>query len=261
MTPPVSTGFDLAEASVRIRGREILAPTTLQMRPGRICGVIGRNGAGKSTLLRLLARQIAPSSGQILLDGQDITPLPERIFARRVAFMAQGAPAIEAMSLRDLVALGRYPWHGAFGRMRPEDNAAVAQALRRTGLDTMAGRMFETLSGGEMQRARIAMMLAQESGWLILDEPSAALDLAWALDLLAQLRSLAREGKGIVIALHDMNLAARFCDDLLALRAGKVIGHGPVDQVFQPDLLSTLFDVPVTVAPVAGQLVALPGLH
>jgi iron-chelate-transporting ATPase len=219
--------------------------------------VIGRNGAGKSTLLRLLARHIRPAGGRILLDGQDTAAMADRAFARRVAHMAQSAPAIDTLPLRDLVALGRYPWHGALGRRGLQDEAAIDAALMRTGLAGLADRITGTLSGGEQQRARLAMMLAQEADWLILDEPSAALDLAWALEMLGHLRALAAEGKGVVVALHDMNLAAWFCDDLLAVKAGRIVAHGPVAETFRADLLSDLFGAQVEVAEVAGRPVAI----
>lgn len=251
------SGFRLTGVSARTGGRVLLHPADLTLRPGRICGVIGRNGAGKSTLLRLLSRHIRPAAGRIELDETDIAAMADRAFARRVAHMAQSAPAIETMALRDLVALGRYPWHGALGRLGAEDTAAIDAALHRTGLGDLAGRITGTLSGGEQQRARLAMMLAQGSDWLILDEPSAALDLAWALEMLTHLRALADEGKGVVIALHDMNLAARFCDDLLAVKAGRVIAYGPAVQVFRADLLSGLFDARVEVAEVSGRPVAV----
>lgn len=253
------TGFHITDASVRAGEKILLDCPELRLPPGRVCGVIGRNGAGKSTLLRLLARHSAPGQGGLVrLDGQDISAMPAQAFARRVAHMAQSTPLVEAMRLRDLVALGRYPWHGAFGRMRREDEASVTRALRRTGLEALADRALSGLSGGEMQRARLAMILAQGSDWLILDEPSAALDLVWALELLTQVRSLAQEGRGVVIALHDMNMAARFCDDLLAIHHGSVLVHGPVDAVFRPDLMSQIFDVPVGIGHVAGHRVAVP---
>ena len=257
MTPD-ARGFRLDGADLDLGGRRVLQGISLALAPGRVCGVIGRNGSGKSSLLRLTGRQTRAAPGRIRLDGRPLEDWPAREFARRVAMMPQSAPATEAMILADLVALGRYPWHGALRPVSDADRNAVREAIALCGLETLAGRPLHSLSGGEAQRARLAMMLAQGAEWLLLDEPSASLDLAWSLELMRQLRDLAhRAGKGVMIALHDMNLAARFCDDLVALEGGRICGAGPVAEVFRPDILSATFGLPVEVTHLRGLPVAL----
>lgn len=259
MTIGDPVGFHLENLGLTLNAQPVLREISLRLAPGRVCGVIGRNGSGKSSLLRVLARLSPADAGTCRLDGKPLDAWKSRDFARRVALMPQSAPATGVMVLQDLVALGRYPWHGAFGRAGPKDQRAIAEAIALCGLEGLATRPLDSLSGGEAQRARLAMMLAQGADWLLLDEPSASLDLAWSFDLLSALRGLAREaGRGVVIALHDMNLAARFCDDLVALKGGRVTGAGAVADVFRAPILSETFGLAVTTGSVAGLPVAIP---
>ncbi|WP_152045998.1 ABC transporter ATP-binding protein [Aureimonas psammosilenae] len=234
--------FILNGATFEVDGRRLLGPVDIAFPAGRMTGLIGRNGSGKSTLLKLLARQEDPSAGEVRLAGKALSDFAARAFAREVAFLPQTCPPVPGMLVEELVALGRYPWHGALGRVTEADRAAVAQAIDATGITEHARRDVESLSGGERQRAFIAMLIAQGSGALLLDEPISALDVAHQVEVLALLSSLCRErGLGIVVVLHDINLAARFCDRLVALRDGALIAEGPPAEVLDSVRLEAIY--------------------
>jgi iron complex transport system ATP-binding protein len=212
--------------------------------------LIGPNGSGKSTLLRLLGRQIAPSRGTIRFGGRAIGAWAARDFARQVAYLPQALPPSDGMTVHELVMLGRYPWHGALGRRGPRDRHAVEQAMRRTGVAVFAARQVDSLSGGERQRAWLAVALAQEARFLLLDEPTSALDLAHQAEVLGLVHRLAREdGLGVVVVLHDVNMAARHCDEILALGAGRVVLCGAPADIMQPTALERIYGVPMGVLP------------
>ncbi len=237
--------------------RRILAPLDLSLAAGRVYGLIGPNGSGKSTLLKILARQQAPSAGTARFEGRALGAWSGRAFARRVAYMPQFTPPADGMNVRELVALGRYPWHGALGRFGAQDHARVDAAIARTGLAAMEHRAVDTLSGGERQRAWLAMMLAQDARCLLLDEPTSALDIGHQMEVLSIIRDLSRAGAGIsvIVVLHDINLAARTCDDLIALRGGRLVAHGPAPAIMQPQVLEEIYGLPMGVLPhpVSGQ--------
>lgn len=243
--------WEIDGLAMRAGGREILAPLTLSLARGRVHGLIGPNGSGKSTLLKVLARQLAPGAGTVRLEGRPLADWTGRAFARKVAYMPQFTPAADGLSVRELVALGRYPWHGALGRFGDADRAAVESALRRAGLGGFADRLVDSLSGGERQRAWLAVMLAQETDCLLLDEPTSALDIAHQMEVLAIVRDLARSGSemAVIVVLHDINLAARTCDDLVALRAGRLVAQGPCEQMVTPETLNAIYGVPMGVLP------------
>ncbi len=216
-------------------------------------GLIGPNGSGKSTLLRLLGRQIAPTSGAVRFGARPIGAWRARDFARQVAYLPQALPSSDGMTVRELVTLGRYPWHGTFGRHGAQDRLAVESAIARAGLAEYATRPADALSGGERQRAWLAMTLAQEARFLLLDEPTSALDLAHQAEVLGLVTRLAREdGLGVVVVLHDVNMAARHCDAILALDAGRVVLRGTPADLMQPAVLERLYGVPMGVVPHPG---------
>jgi iron-chelate-transporting ATPase len=236
--------YELEGASFVVGERTLLAPLTLNLRAERVSGLIGHNGSGKSTLLKLLARQMAVTSGAVRFGGRALPQWRSRDFARKVAYLPQQPPAADAMTVRELVALGRYPWHGALGRFTDADHEKVDEAIRLTDLTAFAGRAVDNLSGGERQRAWLAMLVAQDSECLLLDEPISALDIAHQLEVLELVRSLSRErGLGVVVVLHDINMAARFCDDLIALKGGRLLASGPVDEIVQADRLGEIYGV------------------
>ncbi|TCT05479.1 ATP-binding cassette domain-containing protein [Aquabacter spiritensis] len=249
MTPGAPM-FALDGATYAIPGRVLLEPVTLEIPARRVVGLIGHNGSGKSTLLKLLARQQPLTGGTIRFAGTPLAAWGHRSFARKVAYLPQQTPAAAGLLVRELVALGRYPWHGALGRVTAQDRAKVEEALVLTGLLPFRDRLVDTLSGGERQRVWIAMLVAQDPACLLLDEPISALDVAHQMEVLSLIQRLADErGIGVVVVLHDVNMAARFCDDIVALRAGRLLMRGGPDDIMDPDALETIYDVPMGIIP------------
>jgi len=231
--------YVLNDLSFTVAGRPLLQPLSLQIPDGRVTGLIGHNGSGKSTLIKLLARQQAASAGTIELDGRLLGAWSDREFARQVAYLPQQLPAVEGLTVRDLVGFGRYPWHGALGRLGEEDHARIAEAMRLTDIDRFADRWVDSLSGGERQRV-----------WLAMDEPTSALDIAHQVDLLALVRELSHElGLGVVVVLHDVNMAARYCDHLIALHGGRLLAQGSPAELLHSDTLQAIYGIPMGVMP------------
>ena len=228
----------------RVPGRTLFTDVTVDVRPGRVTAVVGPNGAGKSTLLRLLAGLDAPQAGHMLLGDDDLRALPPRLRARRLAYLPQRTSLAYDLTVRELVLLGRSPYLPAFGAPAASDHAAVAAALARVDLQPLADRGARSLSGGELQRVMLARMLASEAGVLVLDEPTAALDIGHALAFLGHLRSLAGEGAAVVLALHDLDLARRFTDHAILLGSGAALA-GPVEHVLSARHLGPAFGVTV----------------
>ncbi|EIK94338.1 ABC transporter [Pseudomonas sp. M47T1] len=240
--------FELRSVSFKVPGRTLLQPLDLQIPHGKMIGLIGHNGSGKSTLIKLLARQQVPAGGEIILDG---TPLPawgNRDFARQVAYLPQQLPAADNLTVRELVGFGRYPWHGALGRFSDEDRDAVERALQLTHISEFAERQVDLLSGGERQRVWLAMLLAQNSRFLLLDEPTSALDIAHQVDVLSLVHDLSRQlDLGVLVVLHDVNMAARYCDHLLALHSGHLLAQGSPEELMRSDTLERIYGIPMGV--------------
>lgn len=242
--------FALDEVSFSVAGRPLLHPLTMTLVPGRVAGLIGHNGSGKSTLLKLLARQQAPSGGHIHFEGKPLDRWSDRAFARRLAYLPQQTPTAEGMLVRELVALGRYPWHGALGRFGAADRAKVAEAMALTGIEAFSDRLVDTLSGGERQRAWLAMLVAQDARTLLLDEPISALDVAQQVEVLGLIRRLSQERQlSVVLVLHDVNMAARYCDEILALHSGRLIARGAPVEIMTTDMLERIYGIALGVMP------------
>ncbi len=253
--------FELEDVSFSVAGKTLLAPLTAALPAGKVVGLIGQNGSGKSTLLKILARQQPASAGRARFRGQLLSEWNDRAFARALAYLPQNTPAAAGLLVEELVALGRYPWHGALGRFGDRDREKVAEAIELTGLQPFARRLVDTLSGGERQRAWIGMLIAQDAGCLLLDEPIAALDIAHQVDILSLVRRLSeRKGLGVVVVLHDINMATRFCDEIIALHSGKLIVQGAPDEIMTSEALERIYGVPMAVGPhpQTGRPVALP---
>ncbi|WP_460273329.1 ABC transporter ATP-binding protein [Celeribacter sp. ULVN23_4] len=245
-TPPV---FRLAHVSFDVPGRRLIEDMTLDIAPG-VTALIGRNGSSKSTLLKLLAAQTRPSMGELFYGDRLLSKRRGRDLARDLAFLPQVTPPTEGLTLRELVRLGRYPWRGALGRLGAEDHRLIDGAMAQCGLAGLEGQLVDTLSGGERQRGWIAMMLAQEARTLLLDEPISALDIAHQIEVLRLLSDTAKSrGISVVIVLHDVNMALRFCDHVIALDRGKVIVQGSKDVLLAPDNLAKIYGVPMQVLP------------
>lgn len=242
--------FELEAAWFAIGDRTLLSPLTLELPAGKVVGLIGHNGSGKSTLLKLLARQMPATGGVLRFGERPIADWGGRAFARKVGYLPQQPPTAAGMLVRELVALGRYPWHGALGRFGRHDRDKVAEAMALTDVTPFAERFVDSLSGGERQRVWLAMLVAQDAEWLLLDEPIAALDLAHQIEVLALVRQLSRQaGLGVVIVLHDVNMAARFCDEIIALHSGRLVARGTADEVVRPNVLRAIYGIDVGVMP------------
>lgn len=253
------TAFALHQASFSTGRHSLLSDISLTIPAGRVTGILGRNGSGKSTLMRLMAGQIAPTGGQVLFRNRPVTDYAPRDLARRLAHLPQTPPAVPGLSLRDLVALGRYPSHGALGRFGPADHRAVGTALALTGLSSMSDQPVDLLSGGERQRGWIAMLLAQGAEILLLDEPISALDIAHQIEVMSLLRDLNREhGLSVIMVLHDLNLAMGWCDEVIALHGGRLVTHGPIADLHDPGLLRRLYGVDMETITWRGTRLILP---
>jgi iron complex transport system ATP-binding protein len=242
-------------------GPPVIDGLSLQIAHGRVTALVGANASGKSTLLQALGRLLRPQAGDVLLDGESIASLPTREVARRLAILPQGPVAPEALTVRQLVAQGRYTHQRLLRRWRPDDEAAITGALQATGTSALASRAVDELSGGQRQRAWIAMALAQQTDLLLLDEPTTYLDLTHQvsiLELIAQLN--ARDERTIVMVLHDLNQAARYADQIVALREGAIVAAGPPEQIITEEMVRVVFDLDVRVIedPVTGGPLCVP---
>ncbi len=233
----------------------VSAIDNLQLTGGRCIVLAGPNGAGKSTIVKTLARQIKPVSGSVTLGGRDLGQWPAREFARKVAYVPQTVEIYRQLTVEEWVALGRNPHQNWWSwQASGDDQAAVAVALARTGLTELSNKFIDGLSGGELQRATIAMALAQQPEFLLLDEPSAHLDFRHQLELVELLLDLRRSGMGLLIVLHDLNLIARVATEVVLLKrdangVGQVAYKGSPEEVLQPAILRTVYEVEVSILP------------
>lgn len=241
--------------------RAVIEGLDLDILDGRVTAVVGANASGKSTLLRGLARLLAPSAGAVLLDGQRLDELSTREIARRMGVLPQSPVAPDGITVADLVGRGRHPHQGWFRRWDAADEEAVARALDATNTADLAGRLLRELSGGQRQRVWIAMALAQQTDILLLDEPTTFLDVSHQVELLRLLRALnAEEGKTIVVVMHELNLAARYADHMIAMADGAVVAEGTPGEVVTAPLVRRVFDLDCVVIPdpVAGTPMVVP---
>lgn len=245
--------------------RRILADLDLAVSPGDITAIVGANACGKSTLLRCMARLLRPSAGRVVLDGRSVRDVPTRELARRLGLLPQTPVAPDGITVADLVSHGRHPHQGLLSRWTVADDRAVAAALDATRTTDLADREVDQLSGGQRQRVWIAMALAQETDILLLDEPTTFLDIAHQVDILDLLVDLNRaRGTTIVMVLHDLNLAARYADQLVAMRGGVVHAAGPPETVLTEAMVREVFGVACRIMPdpTSGKPMMLPlGRH
>jgi iron complex transport system ATP-binding protein len=233
------TARDLALA---YDGRRVIDGLDVRIPPGAVTVVVGPNGCGKSTLLRGLARLLRPMAGSVTLGGRDVWSLRPRQFARQVALLPQSPPVPEGITVVDLVGRGRHPHRGPLTRWREVDDVVVARAMAATDTVELADRHVEELSGGQRQRVWIALTLAQDTDIILLDEPTTYLDVAHQIDVLTLLHGLNRErGTTIVMVLHDLNLAARYGDHIIAMRAGRIVAEGTPHEVVDEAAVQAVF--------------------
>ncbi|MEU8777539.1 ABC transporter ATP-binding protein [Streptomyces sp. NPDC048606] len=229
-----------------VDGHTLLHGVDLAARPGETVGVVGPNGSGKTTLLRCVHGALRPTAGRVLLDGLDAGELGVKERARVVAVVPQDADGTFGLTVHEVVAMGRSPHKRFWEQDGPGDRRLVAEALETVGMAAFAARAFGELSGGERQRVLVARALVQEPGLLALDEPTNHLDIRYQLEVLALVRGLAATG---LLVLHDLNLAAFFCDRLYVLSGGTVVAAGPPAEVLTPELLKEVYGVRAEVAP------------
>ncbi|WP_327268204.1 ABC transporter ATP-binding protein [Streptomyces sp. NBC_01218] len=230
--------------------RDIVKDLDIDIPAGGVTMIVGPNACGKSTLLRSLARLLTPSAGSVLLDGEDIRSLPTKAVARILGILPQTPVAPEGITVADLVGRGRYPRQGWLRSWTAEDDAAVAEALVATDVLELAERPVDELSGGQRQRVWIAMALAQHTDVLLLDEPTTYLDISHQLDVLDLLTDLNRErGVTLVAVLHDLNLACRYADHLVAMKDGRIVAEGRPAGIVTEELVTEVFGMRCSVVP------------
>lgn len=234
-----------------LSGNRILDDVTFTFRRGRVTALLGSNGAGKSSLLSCLAALRTPDAGAAILDGVDVRAIDRRARARAIGLLPQGADVYWDVDVATLVELGRLPHCGRWG-LTTADREAVQWALAATDMTALAQRGVERLSGGERSRALLARVLAGEPDWLLADEPLASLDPAHQLDVLGRLRGEAKAGRGVILVLHDLHLAARVADDVVLLRRGRIVASGPAQEVLTPPLIAEAYGVEVEVGVTPG---------
>ncbi|WP_263119773.1 ABC transporter ATP-binding protein [Cellulomonas fimi] len=241
-------------------GDPILADLTTTIPDGSFTAIIGPNACGKSTLLRGLSRLLTPASGRIVLDGKEITSRPAKDVAKRLGLLPQTAIAPEGITVADLVGRGRYPHQGLLRQWSDDDEAAVQDALDATGTRELAPRRVDALSGGQRQRVWVAMVLAQQTDLLLLDEPTTFLDIAHQVDLMELFAHLNRGGRTIVAVLHDLNQAARYADHIIAMRGGRVLTTGAPAEVVTSAWVQEIYGLPNVVIedPITGGPLVVP---
>lgn len=242
------------------QNKTLISDISVQIQTGKIYGLIGHNGSGKSTLIKALAGETKPSDGQVMVDGKSLLSMSANELAKILAYLPQKLPDATHFSVKELVMLGRYPHQAWLAKPSKADEQIVLQSMQLTGVAQFAEQMVATMSGGERARAWLAMCLAQQTRYLLLDEPLAALDVMYQVEVLRLLRELvAKTGLTVVIILHDINLAAQFCDELIALKQGKICHQGAVSELMTPSILQDIFGISFSLLthPVTGQQVAV----
>lgn len=235
---------------------QVLRDVSLSLPRGGITALIGPNGAGKSTLLSMVARLATPDSGSVTLDGMDVSQSPGKLLARKLAILRQENHLVARLTVRELVGFGRFP-HSA-GRLTPEDHAAVDHALDYLDLRPLADRFLDQLSGGQRQRAFVAMVLAQDTDYLLLDEPLNNLDMKHARAMMRLLRAAVDDlGKTVIVVLHDINFASCHADRIIAMQDGAVFADGAPDRIVDPETLGRLYEMDLSVRDIEGRRIAL----
>lgn len=227
-----------------IDNRVLLQDISFNLPSKRLYGLIGHNGSGKSTLIKILSGELLPTAGQVTFEQKPIHSFAAKDLAKHIAYLPQHLPDAADFLVKELVMLGRFPWQRWLQRPTAEDQLIVQRAMEQTAVMRFAEQPVNTLSGGERQRVWLAMCLAQQSQYLLLDEPLAALDIVYQVEIMQLIRRLVDQQElTVVIIMHDINLAAQYCDDIIALKSGLVCHHAAVENIMQVDVLKDIFNV------------------
>ncbi|WP_213816299.1 ABC transporter ATP-binding protein [Glaciihabitans sp. dw_435] len=257
----MTSAFHIDNVAIRFGDRAAVDGVSVEIPRGAVTAIVGPNGCGKSTLLRAMARLQQPDDGSIQLEQSDVYGMRGKQFATRVALLPQAPVAPDNLTVVDLVTRGRDPYRRWYDQWSAADERIVEEALRRTEMTEFADRPLESLSGGQRQRAWIALTFAQNTDVLLLDEPTTYLDIAHQLEVLDTVRDMHRErGVTVVMVLHDLSLAARYADNLIAMRDGQIIAAGTVHEVITPAVLRSVFGVECSVIndDVSGRPIVIP---
>jgi iron complex transport system ATP-binding protein len=249
-----SLGLRFEDVTAGYGTRTVLRNVSLAARPGDVTGLIGPNGSGKTTLVRVASRGLAPQEGRVLVSGHDPYAMPAREAARLVAVVPQEVAPAFSYSVLEMVLMGRSAHVSPWGGGRPEDWSHARRAMRQAAVEHLADRPYHELSAGERQRVIVAQALAQDAPILLLDEPTAHLDLKHVVGILALVRSLVRsEGKAVLAIFHDLNLASAYCDRIHAMDSGRIVASGPPDSVLTEELVSDVFGIEADVWHIPGR--------
>lgn len=230
-------------------GKVVVDGVDLALPEGSFTVILGPNASGKSTVLRALARVLKPESGDVLFDGRALSEYGSKELARRLGLLPQDAIAPEGMRVADLVSRGRYPHHSALQRWTSADDAATREALAATNTADLAERYVDQLSGGQRQRVWVALLLAQQTPVMLLDEPTTFLDIAHQYELLDLLRALNQQGKTVIAVLHDLNQAARYADNLVLMKEGRIVASGNPSELITAERVGEVFGIDAIVTP------------
>ncbi|ALJ20024.1 ABC transporter ATP-binding protein [Microbacterium sp. No. 7] len=245
-----SAAIEVVGLSVGYDKRPVCDDVDLFIPTGGYTAIVGPNACGKSTLLRAIARILPPSAGSVLLDGQDIARIPTRRLAARLGLLPQSSLSPDGIRVADLVARGRYPHQGMFDRWSKADEQIVRDAMAATGTTDLSGRPVDELSGGQRQRVWVAMVLAQQTPVLLLDEPTTFLDITHQYGLLELFETLRRElERTVVVVLHDLNQAARYATHLVVMKDGRIVTAGPPADVLTEELIESVYELPCRIQP------------
>ncbi|MFV0369588.1 MAG: ABC transporter ATP-binding protein [Hyphomicrobiaceae bacterium] len=242
MTAPPAPHVQVSGLSVSLGSRRVLTNLSCALERGTFVGLIGPNGSGKSTLLKAIMG-LLQSTGSIRLDGEDLLAIPHKLRAQRIAYLAQDSEVVWPIAVEDLVMLGRSPHRSGFAPPQAADVEAVDRAIREMDLEALRKRSARELSGGERARALISRVLAQDTPVVLADEPTAGLDPEHQIALMEVFRRMARQGRTVLASLHDLALAAQWCDHLLLLDQGRIVAAGTPEEVLTPDTLASVYRV------------------
>lgn len=248
--------IELSGLTKRYGEATVVDAVSTQIHPGGVVSIIGANGAGKSTALSMLARLITADEGSVFVDEHDVFATPSEQLARKLSILRQENVLTVRLTVRDLVGFGRFP-HSK-GRLTPQDQRHIDRALEYLNLTGFAQRYVDELSGGQRQRVFIAMVMAQDTDYVLLDEPLNNLDMKHSVEMMQLLRRMAHElGKTVILVIHDINFASCYSDRILAMKNGKLIHEGPPEQIMRPDVLREIYEMDIRVDVINGQHVGM----